>query len=386
MTVAATVAGQTSGMQNISPERVRFGARGEFVRELDADVRAYFAEHGLERRDLPRMYLKSAIILAWFVGSWALLVFAADGAIEGALCAISLGLSIAGVGMSIMHDANHGAYSRHHWVNRVFGATLDVMGVSSLVWRRKHNVGHHTYTNLEGIDYDLDFGGLARLSAGQTHRWWHRYQHVYLWFFYGFLLPKWVFYDDFVILSRRMIGVHKLGRPTPSQLAGFVVAKVFFVSWSIVIPALYHPLWQVALLHLLAAFALGTTLGTAFQLAHCTSQASFPEPVTDGTAMTTDWAEHQLETTVDFGAQNRALTWFFGGLNFQVEHHLFPAICHIHYPALAPIVRAAARRHGLLHRSERTFFDAIAAHVVHLRRMGQVEPVALAIAAPKAML
>ena len=384
MTVAVTVARQTGGMQLASPERIRFGARGELARDLDAAVRAYFVEHGLERRDLPRMYVKSAIILVWLVASWALLVFAARGAVEGTLCAISVGLAVAAVGMSIMHDANHGAYSRHRWVNRLFGATLDVMGVSSLVWRRKHNIGHHTYTNVEGIDYDLDFGGLARLSPGQTRRWWHAYQHVYLWFFYGFLLPKWVFYDDFVVLSRRMIGVHKLGRPTPVDLVGFVVAKVFFVAWAIVIPALYHPLWQVAVFHLVATFALGTTLGTAFQLAHCTSQAEFPEAVTDGTSMTRDWHAHQLATTVDFGANNPVLTWFFGGLNFQVEHHLFPAICHLHYPALARIVGAVARRHGLVRRSERTFFDAIGSHVEHLRLMGRALPVpALALASPK---
>ena len=383
MTVRMTVVGQTVTMQTSSPERVRFGARGEFARELDAEVRAYFVDHGLERRDLPRMYVKSAVILAWFVTSWSLLVFAAHGAIEGVLCAVSLGLSIAAVGMSIMHDGNHGAYSRHRWVNRVFGATLDVMGVCSFIWRRKHNGGHHNYTNVEGIDYDLDFGGLARLSPGQTLRSWHRYQHVYLWFFYGFLLPKWVFHDDFVILRKRMIGVHKLPRPSAKEFAAFVAAKVFFVGWSIVIPALYHPLWQVAVFHLVAAFALGVTLGTAFQLAHCTNKAEFPEAVTDGTEMSTDWSVHQLATTVDFGAHNRALTWFFGGLNFQVEHHLYPQICHLHYPALARITADVARRHGLVHRSERTFGAAILSHVAHLRLMGRAEPLPVPVPAPQ---
>ena len=161
-------------MQTAPPERVQFLARGPFARDLDAEVRAYFAGSGARRKDMPRMYAKSAIILVWFVASWAFLVFRARNVAEAAIGAMSLGLAIAAVGMAIMHDANHGAYSRHQWVNTVFGATLDVMGVSSMVWRRKHNAGHHTYTNVEGIDYDLDFGGLARLSPGQPHRWWHR--------------------------------------------------------------------------------------------------------------------------------------------------------------------------------------------------------------------
>ena len=360
------------GMQTTSAERVRFGARGDFARDLESAAEAYFALQGgaTARRDMPRMYVKSILILVWFVVSWTVLVFGARNALEGTVAAISLGLSIAGIGMSIQHDANHGAYSRRPWINHLFGATLDVMGVCSSIWRRKHNVAHHTYTNLEGVDFDLDFGVLARLSPTQSHRPWHRYQHVYLWFFYGFLLPKWVFWDDFVILRHRMIGVHKLPPPGAKGLASFVVAKVFFVGWAIVIPAIYHPLWQVVIFHLVAAFALGTTLGTVFQLAHCTTKARFPLPVTSG-PQAKDFATHQLETTVDFGASSQALTWFCGGLNFQVEHHLFPKVCHLHYPALARIVAAAAERHGLRHRSEPTFAGALGAHFDHLRAMGQ---------------
>jgi linoleoyl-CoA desaturase len=300
-----------------------------------------------------------------------LLVFFAQNGWQGALCAMSLGLSIAGVGMSVQHDANHGAYSKHAWVNRIFGATLDVMGVCSFIWRPKHNVGHHTFTNVEGIDYDLDFGVLARLSKEQTHRSWHRGQHFYLWFFYGFLLPKWVFFDDFVILRKRFIGVHKLPRPTTRDLIGFVAWKVFFVAWALVIPAFFHPIWQVLLFHLLAAFTLGSTLGTIFQLAHCTGEAEFPAPAVGGAKMDDDWAVHQLATTVDFGPRNRVLTWFAGGLNFQVEHHLFPKVCHLHYPALAEVVAKVAARHGLRHRSEATFSSALTSHFLHLRAMSR---------------
>jgi linoleoyl-CoA desaturase len=358
-------------MPNTS-QRVRFAERGAFARDLDAGVAAYFEKPGANRsrRDAPRMYLKTLVILAWFVGSWAALVFVAERPWQGVLAAVSLGLSIAGVGMCIQHDANHGAYSRLRWVNRLFGATLDVMGVSSFIWRPKHNVAHHTFTNVGGVDFDLDFGGLARLAPTQARRSWHRYQQLYLWFFYGFLLPKWVFFDDFVILRSRLIGVHPLPKPGRADLASFVFWKLFFVGWAIVIPLLFHPWWQVLLFHLLAAFTLGWTLGTVFQLAHCSGEAEFPiEPAER--RLTTDFATHQLETTVDFAPKSRLVTWFCGGLNFQVEHHLFPKVCHVHYPALSLIVADVAARHGLRHRSQPTLALALGSHYRHLRSMGR---------------
>jgi linoleoyl-CoA desaturase len=352
----------------ITTESVRFAHRGAFARELDAAVDAYFSETNLSRRDVPAMYVKAAIILGWFVGSWAVLVFVVGNAWQGALAAVSLGLSIAAVGMCVQHDANHGAFSRHRWVNRALGATLDVMGVCSFIWRPKHNVGHHTFTNVESIDYDLDFGALARLSPRQTRRSWHRWQHLYLWFFYGFLLPKWVFHDDFVILKRRYIGVHRLPPPKRSGIVWFGFVKVFFVAWSFVVPAFFHPIWLVVLFHFLAAFTLGATLGTIFQLAHCNSDVEFPSAT--GGPLTNDWATHQLETTADFAPRSRVITWFCGGLNFQVEHHLFPKICHLHYPALAKIVAETAARHGRRYVSQSTLAAALGSHLRHLGAMG----------------
>jgi linoleoyl-CoA desaturase len=325
------------------------------------------------------MYAKTTLIIAWFVASWTVLVFFAPGPLSATLAAISLGLSIAGVGMCIQHDANHGAYSRHAWVNRLFGATLDFMGVASFIWRPKHNSCHHSYTNIDGVDFDLDFGSLARLAPAQRRRSWHRYQQFYLWFFYGFLLPKWVFFDDFVILRKRLIGVHALPPPTRRQIASFIGWKLFFVVWAIALPMAFHPWWQVLIFHLIAAFTLGTTLGTVFQLAHCTGQATFPissdkeQGGGDDNRLTNDWATHQLETTVDFAPKSRILTWFCGGLNFQVEHHLFPKICHLHYPALQTIVSEIAERHGLRHRVSATFAKALVGHFKHLRSLGAAQ-------------
>jgi linoleoyl-CoA desaturase len=174
---------------------------------------------GRPRRDLPRMYLKSAVILVWFAASWALLVFVASTWWQAALLAISLGLAMAGIGMCIQHDANHGAYSRRPWVNRLFGLSLDMIGLCSFIWRHKHNVIHHTYTNIRGVDYDIDFGIIARLSPDERHRWHFRYQHIYLWPLYGFLLPKLIL-EDFAIVATRRLGPHRLPRMSASSPGG----------------------------------------------------------------------------------------------------------------------------------------------------------------------
>jgi linoleoyl-CoA desaturase len=351
--------------------RARFADHRAFLGALKTRADAYFEGPGGRRRDLPFMYLKTAVILTWFAGSWALLVFAATTAWQAVLLSMSLGLSIAAVGMSVQHDANHGAYSEHAWINRAFGFTLDVMGVCSFIWRQKHNVIHHTFTNIRGIDFDLDFGVIARLSPEQRRRPWQRYQHLYIWFLYGFLLPKWVFFDDFVILRTRKMGPHKLPRLSRKELALFVGWKLFFVGWAIVVPALFHPLWQVLVFHLLSVFTLGVTLSTMFQLAHCVEEAGFPEPSPEDQRMKQDWAAHQMETTVDFARGSPVLTWFLGGLSFQVEHHLFPKVCHLHYPALSRIVEEVSAEHGIPYRNNLTLGNAIASHFRHLRRMGR---------------
>ncbi len=323
------------------------------------------------------MLLKSVILLTWFVASWALLVFAATTLWQAILLSMSLGLAIAGIGMAVQHDANHGAYSKHRAVNTLFSLSLDTMGVSSFIWRQKHNVFHHTFTNIEGIDFDLDFGSIARLSPEQGRRSWHRFQHFYIWGLYGLLLPKWVLFDDFVVLATRKMGAHRVSKPTRLDLVRFVGAKLFFFCWALLIPSLYHPIWQVCVFLFLASYTMGVTLGVVFQLAHCVEEADFPLLPKSGERMHEEWTLHQMATTVDFARKNVVLSWYLGGLNFQVEHHLFPKVSHLHYPALSKIVEELAAEHGARYRSSPSFRASLASHYRHLRVLGRHQPHAI---------
>lgn len=311
------------------------------------------------------MYVKAAILLAWFAGSWTLLVFAGPGPVVATLLAISTGLAVAGIGMSVSHDANHSGLSRRPWINRAVGATLDMLGASSYVWRIKHNVVHHTYTNVAGADDDLEAGPFARLSPGNPRRRAHRIQHLYLWLLYGALHLKWVWVDDWVALATGRVARHPLRRPPAGELAILVGGKLTYVAWALVIPALFHPILDVIVLNLIGSLVAGVTIAVVFQLAHCVEEAEFPAEAAGS------FAAHQLATTVDFAPGNRLLGWYVGGLNFQVEHHLFPRVSHVHYPALARIVADVAARHGLRYRVVPTIRGAIASHFRHLRRLGR---------------
>ncbi len=354
----------------IAHSPLKFGPRSEFQPELKRRVDRYFEKTGLNRRDCPRMYLKTAAILAWLALSFGLLLFAHFTWWLAVPLAVSLGLAVAAVGFSIQHDGNHGAYSEHRWINKLASMTLDMLGGSSYVWARKHNTIHHSYTNVAGHDDDIDVGLLGRLSPHQRRLKLHRVQHFYLWALYGFLPVKWHLYDDFrdVIVGR--IGSYRFPRPRNWDLVTFLGGKTLFFSLAFGVPMLLHPWWCVLAIYGIASWVQGVTLSVVFQMAHCVEEAAFPQPCPDTGRIESNWAVHQIATTVDFAPRNRPLAWLVGGLNYQIEHHLFPQICHIHYPALAKVVEELCAEFGLTYKSNRTFRAGVASHFRWLRRMG----------------
>ena len=287
------------------------------------------------------------------------------------LLSVSLGVAMAAVGFNIMHDGAHGAYSRSSFVNHAMAFTLDVLGGSSILWKRTHNVIHHSYTNVTGIDGDIDLGIMGRLSPHQEHRSFHRYQHLYLWFLYGLITFKWQFYDDFQGLLTGKIGGTRIPAFTRNELILTITGKVLFFALAFALPLYLHSWYSVALCFLAASFAEGLLLSVVFQLAHCVEHADFPLPDESSQRIENDWAIHQVETTVDFARRNPVVTWYAGGLNYQIEHHLFPQICHLHYPALAKIVEDTAEDFGVNYHAHPTMLSAVRSHYNWLKTMGQ---------------
>lgn len=354
---------------------VHYEGGGAFQTALKRRVDEYFTTSGLSRRGSPWMTLKTATLLSWFAASYVFLVFGAAAWWQALAGAISLGLAMAGIGFSIQHDANHGGYSESRKLNRLLALTLDMIGGSSYLWGWKHNIFHHTHTNVTGSDPDINAEPMLRMSPFQPLRWVHRFQHLYFWMLYAWMPAKWHLVDDFESVARASIGGHKVPRPKGWELAGFIGGKALFFGWSLVLPAFFHPLWQVLLFHLVASWTLGVTLGLFFQLAHCIEEADFPKPEGANFKLSRDWAVHQVRTTVDFAPRNKLLTWYLGGLNFQVVHHLFPKVCHVHYPALSRLVAETCGEFGERYLVHRSITAALLSHARWMYRLGRPAPV-----------
>ncbi|KIG18052.1 Linoleoyl-CoA desaturase [Enhygromyxa salina] len=363
--------------------RIRFDSRTAFSLALKHRVDAYFQATGRSRGGGARMMLKTAVIFAWlfagYAGALALGGFLGGSGSWIAVIAfgLSCGLATAGLGMAVQHDGGHLAYSERRGINKAAASVLDLLGASSYVWRVKHGVIHHTYTNIEGVDDDLDAAPFARMAPSQKHHRAHRFQHLYMWPLYGFLTAKWFLFDDFSNLARGRIGTHRIRRPRGLDLGILVGGKIVHFAWALLIPILVLGLGKGLVFYAALSVACGVTLSVVFQLAHCVEEAEFAS-TSEAQAQTRDFAAHQLATTVDFARGNKLLSWYVGGLNFQAVHHLFPRVSHLHYPALAKIVEQTAAEFGVRYRATEKLRAALRSHYRWLRRMGSGEAVGLA--------
>lgn len=363
---------QESAAASVPPSaHLKFPKTSPFRRALKQRADAYFAATGLKERDQPAMYVKSAILLVAAALTWSLLVFAPIPLWARLLLCIPMGLASAGIGFSVMHDAGHGAYSSNPRINHLMFLTLDLMGASSYVWRFKHNTLHHTYANIHGHDDDIDIGLLGRMSPEQPRLGFHRFQHLYIWVLYGLLAVKWHLWDDFATWFKGRMGVHAMPRPKGMDAVTLVAGKLVFFALAFVIPSFFFPIWGVIAFYMAYAAVEGLVMATIFQLAHCVQEAAFPVPEEGGTSMGHEWAVHQVLTTVDFSPGNRLISWYVGGLNYQIEHHLFPRISHIHYPALSSIVRETCEEFGLPYHVTPSFWQGVRSHFALMRDLGR---------------
>jgi linoleoyl-CoA desaturase len=350
--------------------RLVFSSNNDFQVDLRRRVDEFFRSTGRRQRDCPEMYVKTAILLACFIASYGLLVFVAGTWWQALPLAMVLGLATATIGFNVQHDGGHHAYSNHAWVNKVMAMTLDATGGSSYHWRWKHGIVHHTYVNITGHDSDIDLGGLGRLTPHQRRFVLHRWQHWYLWPLYGLVAIKWHFVVDFRYVVTGRVGEYRFPRPKGRDLVIFVAGKAIFLALAFGIPMLLHPPWVVGLFYGVVAFVLGMALSVVFQLAHCVEEAEFPLPRDDTGRIENAWAIHQVETSVDFARRSRVAAWLLGGLNFQIEHHLFPRICHTNYPAISRLVQETCREYGVKYSEHESFWAGVVSHFRWLQRMG----------------
>ena len=355
------------------PARVTFVSRdsARFLAELKSEVANYFSARGLSQKADGWMVTKTVIMLALVFVPYALIMTNAFTPWQMLGLAVVMGVGVAGVGFAVSHDALHGAYSDNPRTNKLIGMTFDLLGANGYMWQITHNVIHHTYTNIHGVDEDLEVSPLLRLSPHSDHRPFHRFQHLYAFLAYSFSTLFWVFVKDYKYFMQRDLGPYQNKKHPRAEIVRLVVGKLVYYSWAIVLPLLLLDVtwWQFAIGFLTMHLVGGVILGVIFQLAHVVEGTTHPTPDVEG-MMEQAWIVHEMETTSNFAPKSRLLSWYVGGLNFQVEHHLFPKVCSVHYPAINAIVKDVAGRYGVQYNEQPTLMAAIRSHYRMLKSLG----------------
>jgi linoleoyl-CoA desaturase len=347
--------------------------KGQFAATLRKNVNNYFKEKGISTKGNFRMVFKSIAMLTIYLLPFVLmLTLPLSGWVIFPL-SVLMGIGMSGIGMSVMHDAAHGSFSKKGWINKMFSTTMYFIGGSTFNWKIQHNILHHTYTNIEGFDEDIEPKASLRLSKGVPLKRIHRFQHIYAFFLYCFMSLSRTFKDASQLRKYNKAGITKQQGASPKkEMTRLILTKLAYLSIIIGLPLIFSPFsWWMILLGFLVMHAVaGIFMSTVFQMAHLVEEANQPLPDEHG-VINNEWMIHELETTANFSRKSKFFGWLIGGLNFQIEHHLFPNICHIHYPAISPIVERTAKEFGLRYNENPTFMKAIGSHVRLLKALGR---------------
>ena len=353
-------------------QKVTFDAKQNFFfNSVKEKVDRYFSEHHLDPSGSRKLYVKSSILVLLALGFYTWLVFFTPPIWIAVIVCVLLGLNLGAIGFNIMHEGGHQSFSKHAWLNSVSAYFLNVLGGNTYFWKIKHNINHHTYTNIEGVDADIDVKPFMRLHKEQPWYPLHRFQHIYWVVLYGISYIAWVFYEDFLKYFRNKVAPHM----APKKLKRkehiiFWLTKVFYVSVYLAVP-IFMVGWLYALVgFLIVTFVTGLFISIVFQLAHVVEGTQFSSPAQNSNKIQVEWAIHQVRATANFGTKNPVLFWLLGGLNFQIEHHLFPRVSHIHYPQISKFVKESCREYNVAYHEYPTMVKAFFSHVLHLRKLG----------------
>jgi linoleoyl-CoA desaturase len=343
-------------------------------------VNDYFRENGISTKGNLTLIIQTVVLLSMYLIPFFIILFVPLSGLVALLLTVVMGIGLAGVGMCVMHDAAHGSFSSKTWVNKLFAGSMYLLGGNVFNWKMQHNVFHHAYTNIEGLDEDIASRGPLRLSQNAPLKKVHKYQYIHAFFFYGLLTLSKLVKDFTQLAVYNKKGITEKYNVHPvREYMRMVALKLVYLFVMIGVPAMVTSFtwWQVVLGFLTMHWVAGFILSTIFQMAHVVEGTDQPMPDA-AQHIYHDWAVHELLTTSNFGRDNRLLDLYVGGLNFQIEHHLFPNISHVHYRQISPIVEATAKEFNLEYNLKPSFRKALRSHVVRLKELGVQPPPALA--------
>ncbi|MFY0625940.1 MAG: acyl-CoA desaturase [Reichenbachiella sp.] len=354
---------------------VRFNREegADFVSELRKRVNDYFVDNNLSKFGNSNMVVKTIFMLTLYFVPFGFII---SGMIESFWFMMFLwfvmGLGMCGIGASVVHDANHGSYSRNKWINHFLGSMLNLVGSYHVTWKIQHNVLHHSSTNVHDFDQDLD-NPFMRFSPFQERKKIFKFQAYYAPFLYGFMSLNKMF-NDFgqIIEYKKKKLLTGQGVTIQKAMIQNAIGKLVYLGVTLVLPIILLDMawWQIVIGFFVMHFVCGLMLSLIFQAAHVIEKTSF-YTADEESSLDNCWAIHQLNTTANFAKNSRWLSWLIGGLNFQVEHHLFPHICHVHYQNISEIVKRIAKEYNIEYHEYPTFFSGIRSHFKMLNQLGR---------------
>lgn len=350
---------------------ISFGSQQkEFTIALNKRVNEYFASNKMKHTGNFRLYSKTIILFIASIAIYVASVFFTPAWYFLLPMAILFGFALASIGFNVMHDGAHGSYSQKPWLNELMGLTLNAMGGSVYFWKIKHNLAHHNFTNIDEHDDDIDIRPFMRTSVHQKKYWFHKYQHWYWFPLYSLMYYFWVFDSDFVKYFSGKVAQTKIKKMNLKEHVIFWMTKIYYLFFFVALPLYTMGLGNFLLFYLVSHFTCGIILSIVFQLAHVVEQADFYHIKEEKGQMPHDWTVHQLHTTANFATNNKLISWYVGGLNFQVEHHLFPRISHIHYPAINKIVKDVCKEFQVRYNEYPGLYSALRSHILYLKAVG----------------
>lgn len=293
-------------------------AQSPFFKTLKEKVDTHFSNQRMDTTGNLKLYFKSGIQIVTAVSIYTVLVFFTPGNLLSLTLCVLFGLNMAVIGFNIMHEGGHQSFSKHSWLNKISAYSLNALGGNAQYWKIKHNINHHTYTNIEGMDSDIDVKPFMRLHEDQPHYWFHRFQHWYWFILYGISYIAWVFYEDFQkYFSRRIAAYSEPVKFSTKEHLVFWITKVLYVIVYLITPVIMVGWLKAFIGYIVISFICGLVTSVVFQLAHMVEHTQFPKPNPHSNKVQQEWAVHQVETTANFATKNNVISLVSGRVEFS---------------------------------------------------------------------
>lgn len=347
-------------------------SQSPFFKSLKEKVNHYFTENQISKTGGKKLFYKGLIIGLSGLTLYIILVFFTPPTLLAIVLCGLLGANLAMIGFNIMHEGGHGSFSKYTWLNEFSAYSLNALGGNIHFWKQKHNIDHHTYTNITGMDHDIDVK-FMRMNAEQPRHKYHRFQHLYWILLYGVSYMAWVLFEDFAkYFSGKMGKSGQKKRLEKKEHLIFWITKSLYIFLYLGLPIIMLGWLYTLVGFLIMGMVTGLSISIVFQLAHVVEGTQFPKPQAETNKIPHEWAIHQVSTTANFSTQNKLISWFLGGLNFQVEHHLFPGISHVHYPQINKLVKETCQEFNVSYLEHKSMSKAFFSHLTHIHKLGNV--------------